>query len=575
MNVKTSRKSKPAGEEKFGTPQWWLNAIQKGEKARKKYGKEDRWEDLEDYYMHNGFEQDEPCFNLVYAQGRAMLPMLITRNPYIMVEPRRPDFAPTASIFEGLDNWLVQEMEVKKTLKKMILNAFLTNVGIHQIGWDFGESQSKHIDFLADRARRTNFPWSSVVHPSKIVFAPGTTEIRTCRWYAKMIIRPTRILSKTFGDKVVGTHIPSDFKYSRTLAKIYNADNMEEEYTVLWEVHEAEERTWFLLSTDGRFIFGPREDPLQVDGLPLDLIEFNENTRSIWGTPDAIYIEPIMHEGNDCRYQVMKQRRLASLKFLIDENLISESEIEKLFEEDIPVGIRVKNLGDKKVSDCLALVQPHIMAEIQTYEKDLLYDAQLLLGTGPNQFGTFAPGRRTKYEAQIVESRNQVRVNERQEQIIDALSGIFRKVNQLIRKYWTKEIPIKVVGIDAALYWVNVNPSELKDEVDLNISAESMIPPSADKTKAEMMETLQLLSKVPNANIIPLVQQLLRRFPWADTSKYLPQAVQEQAMTPEQFGNNQRRLSTSDNLGTTAQNNLSGLKNAMLSLPMSGMQNQG
>jgi hypothetical protein len=55
------------------------------------------------------------------------------------------------------------------------------------------------------------------------------------------------------------------------------------------------------------------------------------------------------------------------------------------------------------------------------YAKDLLNDAQLINGFGPNQMGTFAPGRRTKYETQVVESSNTTRLSYRRNEVADMI----------------------------------------------------------------------------------------------------------------------------------------------------------
>ena len=163
-------------------------------------------------------------------------------------------------------------------------------------------------------------------------------------------------------------------------------------YTGMWIIHSAEKGQWGWLSSANKWILPMQEDPLQVDGLPLETIVFNKGSRSIWGTPDAIYVESQHIEGDECRQDGRLQRKAALVKAFYDQELLDEEEVMNYLNSKAMGMIPVQVGPDKKLSDVLQVVQTHVQGEYFEYEKNILNDAQLLTGNGPNQFGTFTPG---------------------------------------------------------------------------------------------------------------------------------------------------------------------------------------
>ena len=540
----------------------WASRLIRAAKFRKKYGFQDRWDDLDRYYR-NEFDpslKGLPNFNLIYMHGRSLLPTLVYRRPSIINTPSRPEFIPYAMLLDALDALLVKEMEVEDVLKEAALFAYLFNMAGIQVGYDFPSSTNTEPNAILSsyygfnsppgqegkRARRTNFPFLDLIEPRKLLFPWGTKTIRDLPWFAKHCTLPISVLVDTYGvprNKIREVGIPAELDalgLDEDLKKQYEYD----QYASFFEVHDLEKGTWFFLESTGNMLMEPVKDPLQIDGSPLETVVFNPNTQSIWGTPDSLYIESQMLEGIEIRVQGRKQRRVALLKFLIDENMLSREEAEKLFKEDIPL-IRIKNTKDKPLTESVVALQPHVQGEYFTYQKQLLEDSQLLLGFGPNQLGTYAPGRRTKFEAQVVEERNAIRISERRELLGNVIAKLFRKVNQLVTTHWNTPVVERIVGIDAALYWVKIDPKSFRDiklEVETNVDVESMAPASKARTNEELLQFMQILGRIPNVNIYPLLQTFLGRSPYLDIKKILPQAVQGEALNQTQFAQQQQGL---------------------------------
>jgi hypothetical protein len=562
--VKSIAESGAALSPDYNTETYWSMNIKNSIEMRTRYSKIQRWEDIEGYYNHD-FEVGDPVYNMIYMFGRALIPNLVFRNPVIINTPRFPKHIPFASIMDSIDEWLMQEMEVEDTIRNAALHAYLYNMGAVETGWDFpdidaihgakNEEEKLRAAFAAnmglldtttvgstDRARRQNFPWFDSIYPRKLLFEPTTRNLRTCRWYAKSLFVPTRVLMADKGLKnVSSTHVPTELQDS-SMRDIFEQIGGIEPYTHFYEVHNAEDRKMFWMSSGGKFMFEPVEDPMQLDGLPLDALIFNQNPLSIWGTPDALYVEPQMLEGNETRRQALKQRRFSMLKILVDQEILDEEEIEKLAMNDVAI-VRAKGgVPGKPLRDSVVPFQPHTQQEFYPYQEKLNEDAQKILGFGNNQMGTFAPGRRTKYEAQVVQQSNEIRIVERRHMVARLITNLFRKTNQALLRYWKEPMVLRVIGVEGAYHWVKAKPQDIKAELDLKVDVESMVPPSKDKQKEDLLALMQVLQNSKDANMIPIMRKLVSKFPEVNEREVFPQAVQDGPESAEQFNAQQQKM---------------------------------
>lgn len=557
----------------YGSPEWWASQIQKGLAQRYKLGFESRWPDIKNYYENRFQNALEPRFNLIYMMASSMVPTLVFQAPSIVNSVRRPEFSYWGGFFDGIDNWLMDELEVQEIMGEAVLETFLYNSAGLQLGYDFdpkatereNEMLFKNVDGTLDRTRKTNRPWIDLIPANKLVLAPGTKTMRNCRWFAKYMELPTRIVKLKAGfSKVEPTHIAGELKPK--LAVDISGD---EEYTCYYEVHDAEKGEVFCIDTDWRIIQKAQQDPTQVDGLPLEVLTFNRGTDSLWNTPDSLYIESQMLEGNECRTDGRLQRRLALVKGFYKNGILTKEDIDKFINGAPMTMIGVDVPPEQSLGDIIQLTQPHVQMEYFEYEKQLVNDAQLLLGLGPNQAGSFSSGRRTKFEAQTVEDRSLLRTSIRRQRVATIIGNLTGKMNQLISKYWKAPVVAKVVGVEGAIHWVEARPSEFEDiqsQLITKVNVDSLTPVSRERRKEEMMNVLQLLTKVQGANIMPIVQSFLQSFDWADVTQILPTAQGGQE-NMQQFQAGQQALQQNPALPQMLGNNLGGMSKLVNNLP--------
>lgn len=557
----------------------WASRIQRALEWRKHYTFEQNWPRIDAYYRHQ-FEEVEstlPRFNLIYMMGQTLIPNLVFQSPGIINTPTRSDMTYMASIWDSIDNWWIRKSEMRDIAKEVVLSSYLHNTTAVQIGMDIGEMGQLRDDLFAsedgeyNRTRGNNVPWVDSIPSHRFVLAIGTRSMRNARWGAKLISVPTKVLKKQKGLKnVVATELPPEV----LRMEAFTWEKREkDQWTHFWEIHDAETGKQIWLGTHGKFILPPEKDELQVYGLPFEVVSFNRNVDSLYGTPDAEYIRSQQMEGDEVRQHSMYMRRFSLPKCIYDSNVIKPKDMERMLEATVAPAIPA-NLGDGGEDDIRKHVFPFTPPTSfmlhREYAKDLLNDAQLINGFGPNQMGTFAPGRRTKYETQVVESNNTTRLAYRRTEIGDMIKGMVHRANILMSKHWTEDVVHQVVGVDGALYWVKAGPDQLKNIEDglvTEVNVESLAPVSRERRKMEAANLLGLLANMQTAgmNTMPLIKQLLSTYEWIDLRQVLPQMSGE--YEAEAWAAGQQQMIQGGGQGPAAAQNLGGVQSLMQKLP--------
>lgn len=559
----------------------WMRRIQKSLDWRRQYSFEQNWPVIAAYYAHR-FEgnQDMPHFNLIYMMGQTLIPQLVFQAPGIINTPQRDDMTFMASLMDSVDNWWIKASDMKEIAKETVLSSYLFNTTATQIGYDFGTEADQLREDLSsvfedvdsvNRARKQNMPWVDYIPSHRFVVAVGTRVMRNCRWGAKLISVPTSILKKQRGLKnVMSCKIPEEIKrHEEATWRERQADK----WTHFWEIHDAETGKWAWLGTHGKFISPWQDDPLQVWGLPFETLTFNTNTDSLFATPDSEYIRSQQLEGDELRMHSMYMRRFSLPKCIYNSAVIPPKEMNKMMLATVAPAIpaKLQEGGEDDIrKHVFAFTPPTSLMQHREYAKDLLNDAQLINGFGPNQMGTFAPGRRTKYETQVVEGNNATRLAYRRNLVAESIKGHTMRANRLMAKHWKGDIVQRVVGVDGALYWVKAGAEQLKginDGLVTEVNVESLAPVSRERRKMEAANLLGMLGNMQQAgvNTLPLIKQLLSQYEWIDVSQVLPQMTGEYELSVwEQM---QRKQLAEGGQGPQAVQNLQGLDNLSNKLP--------
>ena len=529
------------------TAERWEELILSAHRYKETYGHSKDWHTYRQYYRgeFEGWGRDVYDYlpsNETFGLARSVVPRVYFRNPYIMVSQRQPQGQGKeiwAKIVEGMDNWLIQEMNLKQTLKTCILDEFFTSRGIVKVGYDseFGFNMQTPAGEQEVKGEynvnvKTGMPWVERVDP-ELYFVPYGTRVGTnMEWADHMVIKQTEDakrspLYKNMSD-LEGTHLDMAL-LSHEKQQLYQEMEREATWVAIHEIRDARRKEIVaVVLPDKRIIRGPEEDVLQIEGLPFVDFTFNEDVEYYWGPSTARIIEPQQLEINEARTQLMLHRRIDLKKFLFDGNRITDDEIDKFMSEDVGPGIKVKGPPREVALE----LQPSMPPDLAAYTDLIRGDMRAAVGMGRQQMAELAGGRKTATESQIVQQAHDIRMDEKKDVMADTLTTVMRKVNQIVFSFWDQERVTEVVGFDGARYWVAYTPQAIKGEYDLKVDVESMTPTTKALRRKDLVQIIQALSQNPNANLDYLMRMLAREFDWLDAMQVLPQAPEMQNGQP-------------------------------------------
>lgn len=517
--------------------QTWTSKIDQGLEYRTKFSSYNDWPSYRDYYRGNwGPNVKRPC-NRIYSNIKALIPQVYFRTPSVVVTPLREEYSQTSRIVEAVDNWLIRELALKYTIKRTIPDTSICGTGVIKLGYDseFGYIPQQAV--LSDGETMTQvdrkgkgqieynvnikpgMPWAVRVRPDDLVTPYGYDSIESFPWICHMIIRPLKDIQ---GDQkyrntenLKGGYVPDT---SHPLIKARRAmmtNWKDDDYCLIYEIRDAVTKRVYAICEDEVLL--DVKDELQIEGLPFEIMCFNEDTDYFWGISDVKMILPQIEELNEIGNQSSAQRAFSLLKFLYQKGTIKQEQLDKLLSNDSSdAGCGIEIESESLPASVLPL-QPHsLLNDISQDRAEVESQIRETFGFSRNQVGEFFPKTsKTATEAQIVQSAAQTRVDERRDHVADVVERIIRKWNQYIFKFWTSNRAIQIVGPEGS-EWVSFTGEQLAGEYNIRIDVESGLPMSKGMKFQTARELYGMLRQDPFIDQFALRAQLLRQFEWVD-----------------------------------------------------------
>lgn len=498
----------------------WTSEIDAGKAYRKKYSTEKMWPEWRKMYRGIWPKNIVPV-NRIFSFGRALIPRVYFRIPRVVVTATHPSLEWHARVVESLDNMLIRETLLKKTLKRGILDSYLSGVGPIKLGYD------SEFGFLPDQATmpdnetvtqvgvksgdrieyqagvKPGMPWALRVMPEDLVVPWGTQTADNLPWVAHRVVRPlddVREDQKYIASarrQLKGNRIQDVTKKS---GKPRGSD--EALFCELEEVRDWKTKQIMVFCEDQLLMSAP--DALQFFDLPWEFIQFNEDPEYFWSIPDVAILDPQQRELNEARTQASMHRRIALIKFLYKRNAISKTELDRFLSGDVGPAVAVDEV--EVIANAIHILQPHVPSDLYSDMNSILNDMREELGFSANQLGEFSAYHgKTATESSIVDQAFAARADERKDTVADTLVNIVQKWNQMIFRFWTEEKVTRIVSPQGEPFWVKYTGDQLEGQYLLHLDVESGIP----MTRAMKYEMAKDLQKVYGGD--PLIDQMKLR----------------------------------------------------------------
>lgn len=522
----------------------WQERLNAGLNYLELDGRVTKWGRNRDYY-NNKYPDGVISVNLVFSIGRALVPNLYFKMPTIVNKPMKPNMRNNAKILECVDEWLIRRMGMKQQIKLGILDSFLTNIavfkfGYHSIGSEFPTHDDRYtlpdevkdsLDAILGSAVleeeekdekeemrlysyhdwiQPDTPWMLRVQPEDLIVPRGAVDIYSMPWCAFRVCRPLEEVKKDPVYSNVAELQPNatrDLKRDKgnTQSPNLRAKEEMEDMIEYFEIWDKRTRRILVFTEDGdKFM---RNDPWEtnIQGLPLEVLQFNPNGWDFWGESDVEQIKSQVIEQNETRTLEMYHKRTAITKFIANSDGIDDTEIEK-FTQGKSLVVKVK--GDPK-----GIVHPftHNMSGDLFRISDVIRDdVREILGFSRNQAGDFDVSRRTATEASIVQQAIQLRSDERRDQVADLIAAAFqRKIHPIVFDYWTEERMVEVTSLGG---WVSYTGPQIRGDYETTVVPDSVVPLSIAQRQMIAKDTFTILRGDPRIDQHNLYQWTLEQY---------------------------------------------------------------
>lgn len=512
-----------------------LTDLELGLKYKKQHSSCDKWADYRNYYRGK-FPDDannEVVLNRIFSYVKSMVPRVYFRNPGVLASAKRPEYVGHARVMEAIDNNLIDETNLKRYLKKAVLDASLCGTGALKLGYDseFGHDTKQAYDqdegtvtqVSAKDGRRIEYnsdikpgmPFALRAMPDQIITPFGYADSHDLPWVAEMVLRPVEDIkhdakySKKQRNLIQGGFsVPND---ASNMFSAFSEGGDKGRFALMYEIRDWRTGQFYTLCENRVLYQG--EDNLQIESLPWEFVIFNEDPEHFWGLSDVEMVMGQQFELNEIRSHARRMRRLELLKFIYASKAFKPEDLQRLLSADpLDMGIGIECQAEHLAASVFEFKPNSNTDGLIREQEQTDSDFRDTLGFSQNQMGNFVPfHNKTAKEAGIVDQAASIRSDERRDCIADVLSNIVRKWNQYIIKYWDTPRVVEIVGNDGYKYWIKYSGKDLTSEVTLNIQPEEGMPISREIRHQTAGELFQMLREDPLIDQIGLRRLLLQQ----------------------------------------------------------------
>ena len=512
----------------------WMGKIKASIRYRQKfirYGNRSQKQVFEDSrkYYRGDWKNDIIPVNRIFSFGRSLIPSIYFRSPRVAVTATKPELTLHARVVETVDNWLIKQTKLKKTLKTAALHAYLCGYGPIKLGYDsefgynpehavdddeatitqVGKTDNRNIEYHS--SIQSGMPWALPDLPENTIVPYGYKEADSLPWIAHRIIRPLEDVKQDQKYKntkdLQGT---KSLDLIQTKDKSVFTDSQQIPFAELIEIRDVSTQMIHIICEDRLLLSSP--DVLQMGSLPWEFVIFNEDPEFFGGIPDTVMIEPQQLELNEIRTQASQHRKIALLKFLYLKGAIKEDELQKFFSGKVGPGIEV---DAEMLANSITTLQPHIPTDLANEAILVKNDMRESLGFSENQSSAFKGGTPpTASETMEVAATSDSRRNERKDIMADVLVSIIQKWNRYIFRFWTGERVAKIAGPEGAPMWVRYTGDQLRGDYDLNVDPDTGFPASKMMRHKAADTLMSIYGGDPLIDQVRLRELHLRQYDW-------------------------------------------------------------
>ena len=508
---------------------WWMQQWHQGEEDRRAKIKQDAWATYMQYYRNEYAAGIYPK-NMLFVMARTMVPRIYYRNPKISIVPRMPGPQQQAfsKILERVDNILVDAMNLKVEMKRMVNASFFQSMGVMKLlfGAEFAPTPiagltETPVSKLGMRPEYRpsivrNMPYVKNIPTQDFVMAEGIQEFEDSFFYAHRIVR-------YWDDLENDERFPEFKKYAKKKTGVTSMGDKDplgtqdksRRMVELYEFRDRRTRKVILLAPDvmpeGKpLLFS--DDELQTPySSPFYIFTPNIDVEHPYGVSDADILICAQEQLNDIKTKIHQHARVSIVKWMSEKNAITVDEAEKLLNENVGTVVQVAN-----ARGLTPIESHHIPAALLKQEQSIMEDIRELVGFSRNSMAQFQAKSHgpTATEVSAVNNASDLRIDERRDMIADNIVTMFKDIHKVIFRHWTEPQVVKILGENGLPLWVEFTGRMLEEgSYDVLIEPDSAVPETREVRESRASRLYQELVSNPHIDGQKLTRYRLHETP--------------------------------------------------------------
>lgn len=458
------------------------------------------------------FPRDRITVNVTISTILLAKSFLVNNHPKFIIEPRpildssEVQRAVVSSMLQQeVLNYEWKERNMHFQCKESVLDALVIGHGITKDGFTFKKDTAKNPkksgdieqkDFISDES-----PYVERINPFLFLFDTDHQNYRQLdagNWVVEIFFRcrDDVLANDRYDDRVLnrirsGTDSPETvnlgYKYNST-STFGTETNIDANRDILYQIWDKKYRRVYTLI---RGVEGALEDyewPYDyLDGFPYTKLDFIPVPNEHYGLGIPYIIEDQQLELNRIRTTMFDHRRRFNRKYQVLENMVEQSEVNKLISGETGTIIMVKQ------QNAIQPVQEgKIPSDSFNVEGVIKSDINELSGVDKLARGGDLPSRTSAAEIEARKQFTNLKLDDRSEDVDVFYTNNGRKVLQHIKSNYRQDKVIKISGIKGQM-WVEFSPDDIKGEFD--ISMETVSAPQVDEV-ADRQQAIQIFQLI-------------------------------------------------------------------------------
>lgn len=543
----------------------WEARINKAKIRHKDWSTQFQVELARQYYagkQNPGYPADEwITINKIYSHLMAQLPTLYNVDPYFYIKVKKTftvdpkevqDFERRAKVRQAMLNYLKGELDLKSKARLGIQDAHFA-YGVLKVRYAADEQEnpdkgktilSESVDDEGAQLPLTTNDGSpllepdfipvneryeiSRVHPDDFVWDEDAGPLGEKWGFVAERIRMTRAEAKKdkrFNRRVIKSltaKSKESDKEERGKSSLFSSffgspapepkkEEKDDDLIITWETYDLKNKEWLVIAEDGEApLLQTRKLPPGIEDHPYGILRFTLQDDTPYPIPPVSQAMGLQKELGLLRSKRVTHRKRFNRKYVVvTQALEDESEISKLESGDDGTVIRARNLGAIEPIKDAPLDQQESLEVIA-----ISNDITEIFGS-PGQARGIADAD-SATEAGILDKRLEVREGDRLSMVIDWITTIAKKLDQLVQANITRDEAVKIVGPEGE-FWQEIRTQDfeaINGEFEYSVNVGAMTPQLPDTERAQWLAFMsQVVIPMPHILTAPhFMKRMARMF---------------------------------------------------------------